>query len=102
MMPPMMPHGAVNDGDKPKPGTAPAAGSGRSRPAGPAAGVPSGLLGRTGKGEAKAAKVSRRALRDGPQRVEMLDSELWEVEPTYEGVTNGTHGKHQYRDHGSS
>ena len=92
MMPPMMPPGTGAGGNgsgQPKPGTAPAAGTGRSRPAGPNPGVPTGLRGRAGNGETapRAATGSRRQRRAGPQTVEMLDSELWEVDQS--GPTAG-------------
>lgn len=86
MMPPMMPQVGGGQG-KPKPGTAPATGTGRSRPAGGSAGVPAGLRGRTAGGGQRRPAV-RRARQEAErtqasqpnENVELLDSELWEVD----------------------
>jgi hypothetical protein len=80
MMPPMMPASAGAGNGKPKPGTAQPTGTGRNRPPGASPGVPAGLRGRTGDGNAASRPASRRARRNGPEGVELLDSELWEVE----------------------
>lgn len=88
MMPPMMPQTGDGKG-KPKPGTAPATGTGRSRPAGGSAGVPAGLRGRTGAGgDGQRRPAVRRARQEAEpaqasqsnENVELLDSELWEVD----------------------
>ncbi|WP_460522188.1 hypothetical protein [Flindersiella endophytica] len=88
MMPPMMPQTGAGTG-KPKPGTAPATGTGRNRSAGGSAGVPAGLRGRTGGGgDGQRRPAVRRARQEAEQteasqpnqNVELLDSELWEVD----------------------
>lgn len=78
MMPPMMPQGGGSGNVKP--GTAQSAGVGRNRPAGATPGVPNGLRGRTGKSEHAARAAGRRTRRDAPEKVERLDSELWDVD----------------------
>lgn len=84
MMPPPMMPGMGGDGNgKPKPGTAQPTGPGRTRPAGGAAGVPAGLRGRTGGGDGQRRAAPSRARREQDQQnpnVELLDSELWEVD----------------------
>jgi hypothetical protein len=79
MPPPMMPQSGNGKGSV-KPGAAQPAGVGRNRPAGATPGVPNGLRGRTGKPENAVRAASRRTRRDESQNVELLDSELWEVE----------------------